>query len=224
MDWKVILERDPETGDWAAWCPELPGCTSAGATQEEALKNIEEAIKLYLDPTNEIAGAKELYDIYDESGKRVGRATRKHVHSDPQLIHRAVHILVFRSSGNLVMQKRVKTKDVAPGKWDTSVGGHVDAGEDYETAALREMKEELGISGVPLEHLYDFKYRSPRESEDVRTYRIIYDGELFPEWFEIEQVREWTLAEIDAAIPEGTFTRNFEQDWGEYRAWLGRKK
>ena len=48
MKWRVILEQDPETGDWAIWCPELPGCVSAGHTEEEALKNILEAIDLYL--------------------------------------------------------------------------------------------------------------------------------------------------------------------------------
>ena len=48
--WRVVLEQDSETGDWAAWCPELPGCTSAGDTKEEALENIEEAIELYLQP------------------------------------------------------------------------------------------------------------------------------------------------------------------------------
>ncbi len=48
MKWRVILEQDPETGEWAVWCPELPGCTSAGNTEEEALENIKEAIQLYL--------------------------------------------------------------------------------------------------------------------------------------------------------------------------------
>ncbi|MEH1935191.1 MAG: type II toxin-antitoxin system HicB family antitoxin [Nostoc sp.] len=48
MKWRVILESDPETGDWAVWYPELPGCTSAGETEEEALENIKEAIQLYL--------------------------------------------------------------------------------------------------------------------------------------------------------------------------------
>lgn len=48
--WRVVLEQDTETGDWAAWCPELPGCTSADDTKEEALENIEEAIELYLQP------------------------------------------------------------------------------------------------------------------------------------------------------------------------------
>lgn len=50
MKWRVVLQRDPETGDWAVWAPELPGCTSAGVTEEEALANIREAIELYLQP------------------------------------------------------------------------------------------------------------------------------------------------------------------------------
>jgi predicted RNase H-like HicB family nuclease len=50
MKWRVLVEHDSETGDWAAWCPELPGCASAGETEGEALKNIREAIELYLQP------------------------------------------------------------------------------------------------------------------------------------------------------------------------------
>ncbi|GAP96003.1 type II toxin-antitoxin system HicB family antitoxin [Leptolyngbya sp. NIES-2104] len=50
MKWRVVLEPDPETGDWVVWCPELPGCTSAGETEEEALENIQEAIALYIEP------------------------------------------------------------------------------------------------------------------------------------------------------------------------------
>ena len=48
MKWRVILEQDEDSGEWAIWCPELLGCTSAGATEEEALENIREAIELYL--------------------------------------------------------------------------------------------------------------------------------------------------------------------------------
>ena len=50
MIWRVILEEDPETKEWAVWCPELKGCASAGATREEAVENIKEAIALYLEP------------------------------------------------------------------------------------------------------------------------------------------------------------------------------
>lgn len=50
MKWRVILKHDEASGDWAAWCPELPGCASAGETEEEAMANIREAIELYLEP------------------------------------------------------------------------------------------------------------------------------------------------------------------------------
>jgi len=48
--WRVVIEQDLITGDWAAWCPELPGCTTAGDTPDECLENIQEAIELYLQP------------------------------------------------------------------------------------------------------------------------------------------------------------------------------
>lgn len=48
MTWRVVVSQDEETGDWAVWCPELPGCASAGVTKEEALLNVREAIELYL--------------------------------------------------------------------------------------------------------------------------------------------------------------------------------
>ena len=50
MKWRVVLEPDVDSGDWAVWCPELPGCTSCGETEAEALENIREAIQLYLEP------------------------------------------------------------------------------------------------------------------------------------------------------------------------------
>jgi predicted RNase H-like HicB family nuclease len=48
MKWRVVLEPDPETGEWAVWCPELPGCVSAGDTEQEAIANLHEAIVLHL--------------------------------------------------------------------------------------------------------------------------------------------------------------------------------
>ena len=51
MKFRVIVELDPETGSYSAHCPELPGCCSCGLTEEEALTNAIEAIKLYLEPS-----------------------------------------------------------------------------------------------------------------------------------------------------------------------------
>lgn len=50
MIWRIILEQDSDTSEWAAWCPELKGCVSAGMTRDEAIDNIKEAIALYLEP------------------------------------------------------------------------------------------------------------------------------------------------------------------------------
>lgn len=50
MKWRVVLEQDIETGGWAVLCPELPGCTSAGETEDEAMANTREAIELYREP------------------------------------------------------------------------------------------------------------------------------------------------------------------------------
>lgn len=47
MRFRVVVEYDPVTRSYAAYCPELPGCASAGDTEKEALKNIREAIALY---------------------------------------------------------------------------------------------------------------------------------------------------------------------------------
>ncbi len=49
-NWRVVLEQDTDTGEWAVWCPELPGCVSAGETEAAALDHIREAIALYLEP------------------------------------------------------------------------------------------------------------------------------------------------------------------------------
>jgi len=64
MKWRVVLEEDTETHEWAIWCPELPGCTSAGFTRDEALANIREAILLYLTPDDlELDPGAEILEI-----------------------------------------------------------------------------------------------------------------------------------------------------------------
>ncbi len=51
MEWRIVLEQDKRTGGWAVWCPELSGRVSAGRTPLEAESNIQDAIRLYLQPT-----------------------------------------------------------------------------------------------------------------------------------------------------------------------------
>jgi predicted RNase H-like HicB family nuclease len=52
MTFRIVLEYDAEAKAFSAVCPELPGCASAGDTEEEARRNITEAIELYLKPSD----------------------------------------------------------------------------------------------------------------------------------------------------------------------------
>jgi len=159
----------------------------------------------------------ERFEVVDEENNVIGVATRRECHGNPALIHRVAHVLVFDSSGRLVLQKRSPNKDIQPGKWDTSVGGHMDIGETPEEAARREMKEELGIEGVALQFIYQYLMRNEIESESVFTYYCRYDGEINSDPVEITEVRKWAISEVKAALGTGVLTPNFEEEFEHYR-------
>lgn len=155
----------------------------------------------------------EFFDLVNEQGEPIGKARRSECHGNPALLHQAVHVFVFNEEGQLFLQQRSLQKDVQPGKWDSSVGGHVDLGEEAEHAARRELREELGVPNGEPRFLYSYLWRSPIESELIRSYHLIHNGPftLHPE--EIQDGRFWSRDEIDAALGQDIFTPNFEQEW-----------
>lgn len=159
----------------------------------------------------------ELIEIVDGKDRVIGTAPRSECHGNPSLVHRVVHVVVVNVRGEILLQKRSSDKDIQPGKWDTSVGGHLDAGEDYEQAACREMKEELGIEGYSLTRLYAYPLRNEIESENVTTYLCRYDGTIDFDPKEITEVRFWEPAEIEARLGSGIFTPNFEEEFGYFK-------
>jgi isopentenyldiphosphate isomerase len=161
----------------------------------------------------------EYFDIVDENGEVTGAAQRSECHGNPKLVHRAAHVLVFNSRGELLLQLRSMDKDIQPGRWDTSVGGHLGVGEDYMDAAYREMAEELGIVDAELEYLYDYPLRNEIESENIRSYKTVYDGEIRYQESEIDEVRHWSVEEIGGNLGTGIFTPNFEEEFGLYLEW-----
>ncbi len=161
----------------------------------------------------------EMFDVVDENDRVIGQAPRSACHGDPSLIHRVAHVLVVARDGDLLLQKRSRSKDIQPGRWDTSVGGHLDPGETYLEAARREMWEELGIDGVPLTFLYHSRMRNEVESENVATYLARYDGAIRFAREEIDAVRLWSPEEIESYLGSGVFTPNFEEEWRLYQDW-----
>lgn len=103
----------------------------------------------------------EYFDIRDWDGNRTGKMKeRELVHRDGD-IHGTAHVWVIRSNKEtcrpeVLLQKRSKEKDIFPGCFDVSAAGHLGAGEDFPEAAVRELKEELGLEIKPeeLERLF----------------------------------------------------------------------
>jgi isopentenyldiphosphate isomerase len=157
----------------------------------------------------------ELIEIVDEVGNVLGVKPRSEVHGNPELLHRVVHVLVSNSSGELLLQKRSMDKDVAPGRWDTSVGGHVDPGETLEEAALRELHEELGIRGE-LRFLYSYTHSNPYETELVHTYHCLHEGPFSFNHEEIDHVRFWALEEIQSHMEGDALSDNFKHEITTY--------
>ncbi len=91
----------------------------------------------------------EYFDVVDAQDRVVRQALRRDVHAHGWL-HRAVHVLVLNRAGQVFLQKRSMTKDMSPGLWDSSCSGHLDAGEDYDAAAWRELQEEIGLLVEPI--------------------------------------------------------------------------
>ena len=163
----------------------------------------------------------EKLEIVDGKGNVIGLAERSALHQNPGLIHRVVHVLVFNNNGGLLLQKRSVRKDVAPGKWDTSVGGHISPGEDVVAAARREMEEELGIKGCELRYLYRYLFSNQRESELVNTYSCIYEGKMDFNKEEIDEVSFWDIETIKENLGRHIFSGHFEK---EIQRFLGMEK
>jgi len=167
----------------------------------------------------------ELFDVVDEHDHVLRQESRTEVHRQ-RLLHRAVHVLVFNSRGEVYLQRRSATKDTYPNRWTTSCSGHVDAGEDYDTAVVRELVEELGIKIHGVSELKKLLKHDPcRETgwEFIWIYTLTTDAPPAPDPGEISEGRWASLAELDdlMAREPKEFTPSFILVW---KLWLEKNK
>ena len=88
---------------------------------------------------------KEFFDVLDENGNKTSKTKlRSEVHRDGDW-HKAVHIWIINNNGDVLLQRRCATKDSNPNMLDISSAGHLSAGDDSLTGAIRELKEELNL-------------------------------------------------------------------------------
>jgi isopentenyldiphosphate isomerase len=143
--------------------------------------------------------SEEIFDVCNERDEIIGQKPRREVHR-LGLRHRAVHVMVFNSRGELFLQKRSMKKDCFPGKWDSSASGHLDCGEEYDACAVRELGEELGLKvTASLERLFKIDACPQTGWEFIWIYRCHAEGPFTlqseeieeGEWFAPTEVKRW---------------------------------
>lgn len=150
---------------------------------------------------NEAQNPDEIFDIVDENDNVVSSGRRSFIHKN-KLLHRAVHAIFFDKSGRILLQKRSALKDTYPLCYTTSCSGHVDGGETYQEALLRETFEELGVKL----DLRDFerigKIAACAETgfEFVEVYKTVYEGEFNIAEGEVDSLKWLSPAEFETLI------------------------
>lgn len=143
---------------------------------------------------------KELFDVVDENGQPTGEIIdRKEAHKNG-IRHRTSHVWIVRKKEDriqVLLQKRSDNKDSHPGCYDISSAGHIPAGSDYVTSALRELKEELGVTAGS----NDLRYCGQM------TFR--YEGEFHGQVFKDNQVSNVYLMWLNQ--PESEFKLQEEE-------------
>jgi len=145
----------------------------------------------------------EKWDILDQNGEKTGKTMERGECGDG-VYHRVVHVCLFSTKGGLLIQKRTSTKEVWPGFWDVSAGGSVLAGEDSRTAAMREMKEELGLD-IALSHPALTMYSAHAIDDYYIVVQDLHRDALILQESEVEEVRGANERDIREMIKDGTF-------------------
>lgn len=112
------------------------------------------------------------------------------------LIGRGTYILLFNSAGELCVHRRTLSKAIYPGFWDVAAGGMVQADECYAQSAARELEEELGVSGVPLQPHERFLFDQPGNRIWCAVFSAVWDGPLRLQPEEVSQARFLAIDQV----------------------------
>ena len=120
-------------------------------------------------------------NVIDENDNIIGKDTRENIHKNG-LLHREIHVWIYNKNGEIIFQRRAKTKDTYPDLLDASVGGHVEIDDDYLTTAVKELEEETRIKAEAKDLIYITKMRRSNLDEKTgmknNTIRRIYAYEF----------------------------------------------
>ena len=144
------------------------------------------------------------------------------------LLHRAVAVLVLRSSGAVLLQQRSKADLWQPGLWTLSCTGHIRSGEAYRAAAARELQEELGLRSTLQARgkfsLPPFTDGKLTEHEWVALFTTKTDAQVAIDPVELESVREVSVSQLREIVSGGLLTQDAKILLGEYLSAEARQK
>ncbi|MDQ1600556.1 MAG: hypothetical protein QOD68_2030 [Actinomycetota bacterium] len=143
----------------------------------------------------------ELVAIVDDDGGVVGSAPRSVMRRD-NLPHLVVAVLVRDPVGRVYVHRRTDSKDVFPGMHDCFAAGCMQAGEDPPGAAAREVAEELGVTGVPLEPVFVGWYADGSTRHVCHAFTTTYAGEITHQVAEVAWGGWMTPAELTARLAD----------------------
>ena len=147
----------------------------------------------------------ETVSLVDESGAVVGSAPRHEVRRD-NLRHAATAVLVRHPDGRIYVSRRAPDKDWCPSAYDAGAGGVLQHGEPVETAARRELAEELGICDVPLRFVTTFLYQDDTVRCFLHCFETTYGGVVTHADGEVVWGDWMTLPELGGLLRDPAWT------------------
>lgn len=138
----------------------------------------------------------EWVPLVDLDGKIIGKATRKHCHSNPALLHPIARMHIFNSSGQIFLQKRLSSAETCPNMWDAAVAGHIKFGEELDTALKREALEEMNLTGFDAQAIGKNVFRTEKESELLFLFMTVYDDKIIPNLTEVQATQYFTIQQL----------------------------
>lgn len=159
--------------------------------------------------------ANELFLVTDENDQPLAPLPRKLVHGH-NIWHRSAHVWILNNQGQILCQQRSLYKESHPGFWESFFGGHLRPGETYQSGAVREVNEELGIK-LNMENLKFWKVNKYKGLPDGHNHE--FQGIFVTEWNgetselafndgEVEQVSWKEISEVKREVEQ-----NGEKTW-----------